>query len=95
MARSDESIELPMPAWAKRHGYITWNKMHDDAIRDFLGNRTSVELSVKGTRSKVRIVEFNQRRIGIGYAITKSLADAINTVTLHRTAEGIIKVDFI
>jgi len=94
MVKSVESIELLMPAWTKKHGYIKWHIKDDNAIRQFFGGKTTLVLSIKGSLSKKRTVEHKYRRIGIGYSITRSLADDIKKVILTKTQGNDIKVDF-
>ena len=94
MVESAKSLELPMPAWTKKHGYIKWYQENDDAIRHFFGKQATVELSIRGRQLKTRKVEYNCRRIGIGYAVTRSLPQETNKVILTKTKGNVIKVDF-
>ena len=94
MVKSDKSIELPMPAWTKKHGYITWNKKDDDAIHQIFGEQMRVELSIMGNQLKTRKIERKYRRIGIGYAITRSLSHETTKVILMKTKGNVTKVDF-
>lgn len=94
MVETKESIELLMPAWAKRHGYIKWHQTDDDAVRTFLRNHNSIMLSIGRSHPKLRAVEYRYRRIGIGYSVTRALADTTVRVLLTRMPDGVISVDF-
>lgn len=94
MGISTESIELFMPTWTKKHGYIKWHQKDDEVIRQFFGNQPTLEIIIQGDQPKKRTVEYEYRRIGIGYAITRSLPEETSKVNLTKIKGNIIKVDF-
>ena len=94
MGKSTKSIEICMPSWTKKHGYIRWHIKDDNVIRQFFGDEPTLELSIQGRQPKKRTVEYQYRRLGIGYAITQALPEETSKVVLTKTEGNIIKVDF-
>jgi hypothetical protein len=94
MVKSLKSIELPMPEWAKKHGYIKWHKRNDAIICDFFGESATVNLSIGKQPLKTRVIERKYRRIGLAYSNTRSLSKKISKVILTKATGDIVKVDF-
>ena len=91
---SHELLELAMPDWAKKHGYIIWGSKRNEEIHHFFGEEVKVELQIKGKILKTRTIEYQYRRLGIGYALTRSLPEGISKVVLTKTKGKLIEVEF-
>jgi hypothetical protein len=94
MAIYTNRIELPMPDWAKKHGYIKWHKVDDVIIYDIFGDSATINLRIRDKETKIRVIERKYRRIGLPYSVTRSLSKKISTVILNKTKGNVIEVDF-
>lgn len=71
------SLELPVPTWTKKYGYLKWHREDDEKVNQFFGDQTTVKIKVLGGKVGTKIIERKYRRI-----LNSSIAnfEAFNTV---------------
>ena len=94
MTSSCEQVVLPLSKTARLYGYITWRKRYDPKMRAVLGNRRTVDLHFADTTQKKKTIDWEKRRIGITYTLTRSLPKTVRTIRIRPVRRGQVTVIF-
>lgn len=67
-----KQIEIPLNNRARTYGYIIWRKKDDEAMSQLIGKSKVLDIEVGNTVQKAKRIDIDQRRISLGYRMTKS-----------------------
>lgn len=68
-------MELIITKSARKFGYLIWAGKTEPEIRNLLGDRTNIEVSINGLSIGVKSIDWKYHRISIGYKFTRALPE--------------------
>ena len=87
-------LSLELTSTARKYGYITWRSDQDHDVHSLLGAAEDAELILpNGNQSRKRI-DWKNRRISVGYSLTRSLSPAAISIKLLKRPDGRLQVIF-
>lgn len=81
-------IKLPITNTGRKYGYIAWHKKDDPQVRAFLGNNEYINLDVGDKKSTQKRIDWERRRIGITYTLTRHLSTNVTSYVLSKSNRG-------
>ena len=90
----EKELCLPFTNTGKKYGYITWRKKHDEKVKEFLGQKKSINIVYCEKVKKNKNIDWEKRRIGITYSLTRGVSSKKNTLKLSELNSGNFKLEF-
>ena len=75
-------LELPIQNRARRFGYVFWLSTMDETTKSFFAGATSVLLWYNQNCIGVKAIDYEHRRISIGYKYTRTIELSCNYYVL-------------
>ena len=89
-----KTIILPLTEIGRKYGYITWKKKHDLGVKEIFGNNKYIDLSIGEILQKRKRIDWNYRRIGITYTLTRGLKNSVSKIQICHLKENCFSVHF-
>jgi len=89
-----KTIILPLTEIGRKYGYIMWKKKHDLGIKEIFGNNKYVDLSIGEILQKQKRIDWDHRRIGITYTLTRGLRNSVSKIQIRYLKENCFSVHF-
>lgn len=95
MASLHSEAILPFTETARKYGYITWHKKADSLVRETLGEKDVVDLEIEGTVQRRKHIDWEKRRIGITWTVTRRVSPNAKKIHLQRMSSTRVSVRFV
>lgn len=95
MVAKENIVTIPFTDTARKYGYIIWKKRHDDLIKQLIGARSSIDIKFKNKIQRKKYIDWNRRRIGITYTLTRQLPNYELLIRLQPMNRNCILVEFV
>jgi hypothetical protein len=69
-------VEVEITKRARQYGYVFWKHRQDDEIAELLGKREAVDVVFMNAEHGKKNIDWQHRRISIGWRWTRSLPEA-------------------
>ncbi len=89
-----KSIILPLTKTGREYGYIRWRKKQDVLVKDLFGDNRCVDLQIKDVLQRRKRIDWDHRRIGITYTITRGLDSSVSKIKICQMNEKKFSVCF-
>ena len=66
---------IPISKRAKEYGYVIWHRTQDAEVKTLLSDKTSFRVFLQGSDRGQKNVDWNNRRISLGYKWTRQIPD--------------------
>ena len=86
------SLQIPITDRARKWGYVFWSKKLDRDVLPFLGQRQQVDVWFEHSNLGTKNVDYDHRRISIGYKLTRKLPANVSTFVLSIDRNGKLTV---
>lgn len=87
-------IILPLTQTGRKYGYIMWKKKQDVLVKELFGNNRCVDLHIKGGLQRRKRIDWDHRRIGITYTITRGLNSSVSKIKICQINKKRFSVSF-
>ena len=77
-------MELRITQSARQFGYIIWSRRTEPEMKEILGNRLEIAVSLNGFSIGVKKIDWKYHRISIGYKFTRALPCSAQIYSLYR-----------
>lgn len=89
-----KTIILPLTKIGRKYGYIMWKKKHDSEVKEIFGNNKYIDLSIGEILQKRKRIDWDHRRIGITYTLTRGLRNSVSKIQIRYLKETCFSVHF-
>ena len=83
-------LRLPLTNTGRNYGYITWPKRREAEVRQFFGRRESLDLQLEQKLQRGKRIDWERRRIGITYTLTRNLPKNVKQIFLKWSQNKVI-----
>ena len=94
MENTGEEIVLPLTKTGRKYGYITWRKKEDEMITSLLKKIDRVNLQINNQLQESKRIDWNRRRIGITYSLTRNLGSKVGNISIKKLKKNTFLVKF-
>ena len=94
MGTIGDEVSVPLSNTGRKYGYITWRKKRDEDVSAIFGKTDSIDLEVGGKLQKNKRIDWERRRIGITYTVTRNLPKSIRRIHLQKSINKKVIVYF-
>ncbi len=85
-------LEIPITGRARKYGYIFWSAVQDSEVEKFFGKVTNIDLWFENSYLGKMRIDWQHRRISVGWSRTRPLGANINTYNLKFNKDGSLRV---
>ena len=85
-------LEIPISERARRWGYVFWTKKMDKEVRPFLNKHQRIDVWFDDSKLGLKNIDYENRRISVGYKLTRPLPAEISTFVLSLDKKGVLKI---
>lgn len=85
-------LEVPLMETARKWGYVRWRATMDKEVRSFLRGKNRVDVWFEDSHLGVKNVDYDHRRISVGYARTRKLPGTVRAFVLSFDSKGMLRV---
>jgi len=94
MSSLQKKLIIPLSNTGRKYGYITWRKEYDEDVKAMFGMSGFVDLIFDDSCQKRKTVDWNKRRIGITWTLTRNLSKKVSKIVIEKQARNTWKVSF-
>jgi hypothetical protein len=91
---TSQAVEIPITKRARTYGYIIWRKRHTEEMSRLIGKCEVVDLAIGNTQQKGKRIDRKQRRISLGYRLTRSLSRDLKFFRIEMLKPGNLRISF-
>ena len=86
------TLEIPILERTRKFGYIYWHKSLDADVERFFGRSKVAVMVFEDSVLGKKTIDWGNRRISIGWGITRSLSPSVEKFRLSLTKDGRVHV---
>jgi hypothetical protein len=86
------TVLVPISKRARQYGYVIWPKRLDDIIRGLFGKKQKIRVEFQNSDLGEKNIDWQHRRISIGYARTRDLGENDSVYRLELLANGRLRI---
>jgi len=87
-------LDLPFTKTGRKYGYITWRKKNDEKIKGLFDEAKSINILYGDNNYKNKSIDWDKRRIGITYSLTRAVSSKMDTIRISELNRGNFKLEF-
>jgi len=85
-------VEIEITERARRYGYVFWMKRQDEEMAALLGAKGAVEVTFMGADHGKKNIDWQHRRVSIGWRWTKSLPKSTKVFILNMSKSNRLEI---